>query len=92
MGNAPLALTAMWAAMIFGLLGFIVPWPILLINRAAATITAGVLAVIATIAFLISSVFMPVEYNIRVDLLIIPPMLLAAWASFFSLVYSTSRH
>ena len=92
MDNERLALTLMWTSMICSLLGFTVPWPVLLVSRAAAAATAGILAVIGTIAFLISNAFMPAEYNIRVDLLIIPPLLLAAWVSFIGLTIWASRH
>jgi hypothetical protein len=79
MENESLALTMMYSAGICGLIGIVLPWLILLANRTAAAISAGILALAATLAFGISNVYMPGHFNIRVDLLILPPLLLIVW-------------
>jgi hypothetical protein len=79
MEHESLALTTMYTAGICGLLGIVIPWLALLVNRAAAAISAGTLAFAATVAFLISNIYMPGHFNIRVDLLVLPPLLLMVW-------------
>lgn len=79
MDDESLALTAMYAAGVCGLLGLTAPWLALFVSRMAAAVTAGVLSATGTVAFLVSNVYMPAKYNIRVDLLFLPPLLLASW-------------
>lgn len=74
-----LAIAAMYGAIICGLASVVAPWIGLLISRRFAAATAGVLAAIGTALFLISNYYMPEHYNIRVDLLITPPLLLVGW-------------
>jgi len=79
MDSENLALAAMFAAGICGLLGLILPWLGLLVSRTTAAVTAGAFATLGTVALLISNAYMPAKYNIRIDLLILPPLLLAVW-------------
>ena len=91
MDDETLALTAMYVAGICGLMGLILPWAALLVSRAAAAVSAGVLAAAGTVALLISNAYMPGKYNIRVDLVILPPLLLAVWVSCICLSISAIR-
>jgi hypothetical protein len=72
--------TIMYVSATCGLLGLTLPWLALLAGRTAAAVSAVVLAAAGTVAFLISNAYMPEKYNIRVDLVILPPLLVAAWA------------
>lgn len=81
MNHETLALTATWVALIGGILGILLPQIFLLFNRTVAAVIAGALALIATVAFIISNIYMPLEYNIRVDIFIIPPLLLLVYVN-----------
>jgi hypothetical protein len=79
MNDESLAITMMYAAGVCGLLGLALPWAIRRASEAAAAGTAGLLAAAGTAALLISNAHMPAKYDIRADLLFLPPLLLAAW-------------
>jgi len=79
MENESLALTAMYAAGLCGLLGVALPWFVLLVRQSAAVVVAVAFTLAGTVAFLISTASMPGRFNIRVDLILLPPLLLVAW-------------
>jgi hypothetical protein len=81
----------MWVAIASGLLGATAPWAVRGFSHRAAALAAAVLALSATVSFLISTAYMPPKYNIRLDLFVIPPLLLAAWASFVALAKAATR-
>jgi len=76
----------MWAAMILGLLAIIAPWRALAKGRWVAARRAGILAAACTVMAVISAIFMPDQYNIRIDLLINGALMLLAWLTFIVLV------
>jgi len=55
------------------------PWVALELDRGVQTKWTAVLSGLATVLFLISHLTIPSKYNIRVDLVIFPPLILAAW-------------
>jgi hypothetical protein len=55
------------------------PWVALALDRGSQTKWTAVLAGLATVLFLTTHLTMPSKYNIRVDLLIFPPLILVAW-------------
>ncbi len=92
MDSESLALITMWLALISGLLTVFMPWLLLTISRPMAYAAATILAFVATTSFLVSNIFMPSSYNIRVDLLIIPVILVCAYGSCVGLIaYTRSR-
>jgi|GEM_PF-3442208 len=92
MENERLALTAMYAAGLCGVLGMVLPWFVLLVHRSAAVAVATALTLAGTVAFLISTTCMPGRYNIRVDLVLLPPLLLVAWLECIALgIWSRRR-
>ncbi len=68
----------MGGAMLSGLAALVAPWLVLLVNRWGAAAAAGVLAVAGTTLFLTTEQDM-VGGNIRIDLIIIPALMLVAW-------------
>ena len=70
---------AMFAAMAFGVLALVAPWPRLARSRREAARTAGALAVACTLTAVISAILMPAKYDIRIDLLINGALVLLAW-------------
>jgi len=78
MDSEHLATYTMYGAIISSLTSFVASWLALLISRRVATITSGVLAAVGTIMFVTSEYYMP-SFKIRLDLLLIPPLLLMTW-------------
>jgi hypothetical protein len=91
MNEESLALTTMYVAGVCGLLGLALPWAVRRASRAAAAGTAGLLAAAGTAALLISNAHMPGKYDIRADLLVLPPLLLAVWVGCIRLSISALR-
>jgi hypothetical protein len=81
-----IAIPAMWAAFVFGLLGLVAPWFFLPLGRDTVAVVSGVLAGCCTIAAMISAYTMPGGYNIRVDLVINGFLILACWSLFAGLL------
>lgn len=68
----------------FGFLAAIVlalsfPWVALALDRGTQPAWTAAFTVLATLLFAICHFTMPSKYNIRVDLLIFPPLIVAAW-------------
>ncbi len=76
---------AFQGAVACGLLALVAPWIALWFKRWAAAAVAGVLAFAGTILEFISDRHMSSNVDIRVDLVIILPLLLLAWLECFGL-------
>ena len=85
MNSELLALSTMWGAFICGLAALVAPWFALRISRWVATATAGGLASVGTTLALISNLYMPGKYNIRMDLVVNGFLMLVAWVEFVGL-------
>ncbi len=81
-----LAEQGLLAAMLCAVAAIIVPWIGKLIGPRFSAVSAGVLAAVATIVFVLAEMYLP-SFKIRLDLLIIPPLLLLAWLSFVGFGY-----
>ena len=74
-----IATITMFAAMAFGGLSLFLPWLFVKRGRWTAAHVAGILAVACTVSAVISAIFMPTKYNIRIDLLINGALVVMAW-------------
>jgi len=73
-------------AVVWGLLALVAPWIALVFSRWAAAAVAGVLALTGTILYSICSSHTP-SGDIRVDKVIMYPLLLVAWLECIGLAH-----
>jgi hypothetical protein len=76
---------AMPGSIVVALLALTLPWLSLLISQRAAAGVAGILTIAATVLFAIAEHYYRPGADIRLDLVIIPPLLLLAWLVFIGL-------